>query len=327
MLSLIVNGFVLAVIAMLTAATLMKFREVREAARWPKTAGRIVESRAEARSVVTHIEPGGPLDSAKRRGRANTEIRNFAAIAVDYAVGGRHYTGTRVSIRADLGNADVAETLARYPSGKKIDVFYDPADPSRSVLERDPPEGSFQFMVLLIAFLVVADIVVNLNVGPVAGFLTGLVPVRRFAGAAVFLGIMGIFVLLFAATLWRQVAAGRSWRTVEAEIIDPSTHPELLLSIDRSKLWTVYQYKVDGNVYTSDSSGFAEAMRGYFGKTYFGLTPVLRADPRAGQKITVYVDPANPARSVRNRGYGNVACLGIVAAGLLAAAVYLGGFA
>jgi hypothetical protein len=328
MLLLIVNGFVFAVIAMLTVGTLTKYREVREVARWPKTSGRIVKSSSESRSIVTHIEPGGRHDSSEWRSRTNTEVRNFAAIVFDYSIGGRRHTGTRVGIRADPGNAGVAETLARYPVGKKVDVFYDPAQPSRSVLERDLPEGAFQFMVLLIVFLVGADIIVNMNVGPAAGLLADLIPVKRFAGAAVSLGVMGVIFLLFAAMQWRRVAEGASWRTVEAEIIDPSGHPELLLGIDRSGSWTVYQYKVDGIVYSSDCSSFAEVVRGYFGKAYFGLTlPVQRADPRAGQKITVYVDPTNPARSVRNRGYGNVAYLVIVAVGLLGAAAYLGGFA
>jgi hypothetical protein len=328
MLTLIINGFVVAVIVMLTAGTVMKRREVRETARWPKTSGRIVKSASEARSVVTHIEPGGHSDSSQRRSRANTEVRNFAAVAFDYSVGGRYYTGTRISVRDDPGNIGVAETKARYPVGKTVDVFYDPKDPIRSVLERDFPENAFRFMVLLIIFLVAADVLVNLSVGPAAGFLTSLVPAKRFAGAAVSLGFMGVFFLLFAAVLWRQVAEGSSWRAVEAEIIDPSSHPELLLGIDRSDSWTVYRYEVDGTAYIGDSSGFADVVKGYFGKTYAGLTPSpRRADPRAGEKIAVYVDPMNPARSVRNRGLGKVVLLVIVAAGLLGAALHLGGFA
>src|SRR5689334_19970893 len=133
MLSLIINGIVVAVIAMLTAGTLMKFREVREVARWPKTSGVIVKSGAKSRSIVTHIEPGGHDDSSQRRGRADTEVRNFAAVNYDYRVGDRYYIGTRIGIRDDPGNGAVAETLARYPAGKKIDVFYDPEHPNRSV--------------------------------------------------------------------------------------------------------------------------------------------------------------------------------------------------
>jgi len=50
---------------------------------------------------------------------------------------------TRVSIAADPGNTGVAETLARYPAGKKADVYYDPANPGRSVLEPGMPERRF----------------------------------------------------------------------------------------------------------------------------------------------------------------------------------------
>ncbi len=327
MLSLMLNGFALAVIAMLTAATLTKFRDVRQAARWPKTAGRIVKSRTEARTIVSNITPGAPSGPGGRRGSATAGIRNFAAIAFDYTVDGKHHTGTRVSVGDDTGNTSVAETLARYPMGKKVDVFYDPANPGRSVLERSLPEGAFEFMVLLIVFLAVVDIAMNLSIGPVADFVTGLIPVKRFAGMSAFLGLMGIFVLLFAVTLQRQIAATATWRPVEAKIIDPGNHPELAAGLDRPKLWTVYQYEIGGTVYTSDNAGSGEAARGYFGKTFFGLTPPMRPDPRAGQTITIYADPANPARCVRSRGYGGFILLALAASVLFGAAVYLGVFA
>jgi hypothetical protein len=67
---------------------------------------------------VSNITPGAPSGSGGRRSSATAGIRNFAAIAFDYTVDGKHHTGTRVSVGADTGNTSVAETLARYPMGK-----------------------------------------------------------------------------------------------------------------------------------------------------------------------------------------------------------------
>ena len=54
---------------------------------------------------------------------------------------GQKLRNNRVSIGEDLGNFEVAETIARYPVGKIVTVYYNPRKPGEAVLERDPPKG------------------------------------------------------------------------------------------------------------------------------------------------------------------------------------------
>lgn len=83
------------------------------------------------------------LDFAKRRGalgRKVAEIRNIPAITFEYKVGGKTFHGSRYSAKENLGNFEVNETLAQFPTGADVTVFYNPADPSKVVIERTLPE-------------------------------------------------------------------------------------------------------------------------------------------------------------------------------------------
>ena len=64
-------------------------------------------------------------------------MRKFAQIVYEFTVAGPKYRGSRVSIGEDLGNFEVAETLAKYPQGKVVTVFYNPSKRTEAVLERE----------------------------------------------------------------------------------------------------------------------------------------------------------------------------------------------
>ncbi len=89
------------------------------AATWPSVEGRITAS-----EVLT------------RRDEGELEYRPHVAYA--YAVGGRAYAGDRVRFGLTRYGLDPAKRLcARYAVGNAVQVYYDPTDPSHSVLERD----------------------------------------------------------------------------------------------------------------------------------------------------------------------------------------------
>jgi hypothetical protein len=54
-----------------------------------------------------------------------------------YRVGERNYHGARVAFGPAVagGRALAVQTCARYPAGSTVTVYYDPANPSSSVLE------------------------------------------------------------------------------------------------------------------------------------------------------------------------------------------------
>ena len=113
--------FLLAVPFLLVAAIVIKLREVRRAAKWPKGSARILSA-----ELVDTSHNG----------------RNVKLPRVDYEFSVRFdkFRGQRISIGEIMPGSVQAETaLTRYPVGASVPVFYDPKDPNTSVLERDVP--------------------------------------------------------------------------------------------------------------------------------------------------------------------------------------------
>ena len=93
---------------------------------------------------------GGGLRSRGARDQVSTataksgyrnEQRNYANIIYEYSVAGQKLRNNRVSIGEDRGNFEVAETIAKYPVGAIVTVYYNPLHPKEAVLERDLPKG------------------------------------------------------------------------------------------------------------------------------------------------------------------------------------------
>src|SRR3954466_5164854 len=123
----------LAPLGLLLGVAVYKSMQVRAAKEWPSAAGKVVVSRAEVRE--TRI-----IDSDREDGY-RTEQRNFAKIIYEYSVSGQKLRNDRVSIGEDLGNFQVSETIAKYPVGAIVMVYYNPLHPKEAVLERDLPKG------------------------------------------------------------------------------------------------------------------------------------------------------------------------------------------
>ena len=128
-----VYAMLLAPLGLLLAVAVYKSLQVRAAREWPSAAGKVVVSKTEVRKVKL-------IDSDRAEGH-RFEERNFADIVYEYSVAGRKLRNNRVSIGEDLGNFEVAETIAKYPVGAVVTVYYNPLHPDQAVLERDLPKG------------------------------------------------------------------------------------------------------------------------------------------------------------------------------------------
>ncbi len=128
-----VYAMLLAPLGLILVAAVYKTWQVRAARAWPSTPGKVVISKPELRDVTV-------MDSARADGR-KVEQRNFANIVYEYSVAGKKLRNDRVSIGEDLGNFQVAETIAKYPAGHIVMVYYNPLHPQQAVLERDLPKG------------------------------------------------------------------------------------------------------------------------------------------------------------------------------------------
>lgn len=90
---------------------------------WPKTAGEITHS-----SVST---------SRSRSNGKNKTLYSFD-VTYNYQVKGEKFTSSNVFFGGDASSSDSSgayQITRRYPTGAKVDVFYDPKNPGSAVLE------------------------------------------------------------------------------------------------------------------------------------------------------------------------------------------------
>lgn len=104
---------------------------------WPSVQGKIITS-----EVVSW------LDTSRRSG---SKITHEAKVSYRYFVKGRGYSSNRVSfdqLGPTAGKEYPREIVDRYPEGKGVKVYYDPADPGVSVLEVGDTRGGFLWIKL-----------------------------------------------------------------------------------------------------------------------------------------------------------------------------------
>jgi hypothetical protein len=128
-----VYAMLLAPLALIQLAAIYQSLLVRAAREWLPTPGKVVVSASQVREVSF-------LDDS-RENNHRFEPRNFANIVYEYSVNGEKLTNNRVSIGEDRGDFEVAETIARYPVGTAVTVYYNSRHPQEAVLERDTPKG------------------------------------------------------------------------------------------------------------------------------------------------------------------------------------------
>ena len=145
-----VYAMLLAPLGLILVAAIYKTLQVRAAREWPSTPGRVVISTSELRDVKV-------LDSEREGGR-KLEQRNFANIVYEYSVSGQKLRNNRVSIGEDRGNFQVAETIAKYPVGAIVTVYYNSRHPREAVLERDLPQGLWGCLGIATAIAVVVRV-------------------------------------------------------------------------------------------------------------------------------------------------------------------------
>jgi hypothetical protein len=274
-------------------AVAYKLVEVRRARSWPSTPGRVVASGTEALPVPS----GGPRST-------DTELRNFARVEYVYTVGGREYRCDRVSIGENTGNFEVPETSARYPVGKAVTVYYDPANPEQAVLERELPSGVGRGLAIFVG------LIAALVGGGVLGYywLLGVVQsaIGNPARAPFVTACLGFAVVaaMMALAFNRYALQTRRWPRVPGQIESASVKAFQERKDDGPGWRThyrpeiVYSYVVEGVRYTGD-----KASRGVQSSSTMEAPARRRAARYApGSTVPVYYNPENPAESVLNPG-------------------------
>jgi hypothetical protein len=153
--------FLLAVAAFMAFASRRQLRTSQlnaklqaESANWPSAPGQITDVRIDVtRGVVSTGNSITPTQSYQPK------------VAYLYAVGGRQYRGARINFKVLNFTFEnrAKKSIKNYKVGAAVPVFYDPADPQVSVLDRDSKPRAVDISTMF--FFVLSVVVGLLGVG------------------------------------------------------------------------------------------------------------------------------------------------------------------
>ena len=312
-----VYAMLLAPLGLLLVAAAYKSLQVRAAREWPSAAGKVVVSKTEVRKVKV-------IDSDRAEGH-RFEERNFADIVYEYSVAGRKLRNNRVSIGEDLGNFEVAETIAKYPVGAVVTVYYNPLHPDQAVLERDLPKSLWGC--LGIGTAIVLAIVFGSAIGlhAITEFVTTRIPQQGNAAAAVAFSAFGTVIALFALVLHRQALLAMKWPVVTGTIkLSDIEQYRAARQDDGSGTRVMYQrrvsytYQYNNITYTNAHATLASSVA----STSSWLVRKSTTDYKDGASVKVWVNPDNPSQATLEPRAGFVWVLWLAVAAILGVAYY-----
>lgn len=298
-----VYAMLLAPLGLLLVAAVVKTWQVREARNWPQAPGKVVTSVAEVREVRVS-------DSDREEGY-RLEKRNFANVTYEYAIGGRKLRCNRISIGEDLGNFEVAEKLAKYPSGSIVTVYYNPRHPDQAVLERDLPKGLWGC--LGIGTAIVLGIVFGSAFGlnQTYAWLAHHSARPDLAGLVVGFGAFGLVIALMGWAVRRQASMASRWPVVRGTIklsgiehYHEASEPGERRGTEMVGKRVTYTYRYQNVSYTNECARVATG-------TQSGSDEMLKklmSRYKDGAIVEVRVNPDNPAEATLDaRGAGRIA--------------------
>lgn len=272
-------------------AGISKYRETRRARNWVAVVGRVTESKVRSirdRSSDTQAYTSTPL------------------VVYEYYVEGTKYRGTKINFADKISGDDVAPTLKKYPEGKTVQVYYNPANPNEAVLEHGFPKWLFVG--------VAAIILVILGLGVAAPFIfdfasrgvEGFAPNADNAAPATLTCAMGIFALLIALAMQNQVRLTRNWQSTTGKILDTSVQGRD--SWDAQGRYTrlynsevVYSFEVEKQQYISDRVALGGTVRSSVNRGVPGEVKSILGRYQKGASVKVYYNPKNPTECALER--------------------------
>ena len=283
----------LAPVGLIVFAAIYKYLEVRAASDWPSAPGKVVISKSEVRKVKV-------IDSEREAGH-RFEDRNFANVTYEYSVAGQTYRNNRVTIGEDRGNFDVAETIARYPVGNAVTVYYNPNKRGEAVLERDVPQGMWGCIGWMVAIAVVLVFGSAIGLHKITDFVSTKLAKPEMSGMTVALGAFGAAIALFALMFQRQASLAKKWPVVQGKIRTSGLEefraaPEEGRSHGTTKFQSkvLYSYRYNNIDYTSSQASYDGQVSS---TSRWMMERVAKKYPN-GKSVDVHVNPENPSQAV-----------------------------
>ena len=287
----------LAPLGLLLGAAAYKTLQVRAAREWPSVPGKVVASHAQVRETRV-------IDSDRENGY-RTEQRNYANIVYEYSVAGKTLRNNRVSIGEDRGNLGVSETIAKYPVGAVVTVYYNPLHPKEAVLERDLPKGLWGCLGIgtAITLAIVFGSAIGLNT--LSEFISTKLVHPTASPLVIAFGALGAVIALFALVMQKQARLAKKWPVVSGTIkLSGLEQYRAARTDDGRRGQMMYQRKVlftyvyDGNSYTGTHATLASNVA----SSSDWLTRKLTPPYQDGASVKVWVNPANPSEATLNPG-------------------------
>jgi hypothetical protein len=288
----------LAPLLLVLGAAAYKTLEVRAAREWPQVVGKVVVSETEVRETRV-------IDSDREDGYRN-EQRNYANIVYEYSVAGQKLRNNRVSIGEDRGNYAVAETIAKYPVGAIVTVYYNPLHPKEAVLERDLPRGLWGCLGIgtVIVLAIVFGSAFGLN--KLSALVSAHLADPNVSPLVIAFGAFGCVIALFALALGKQASLAKNWPVVTGTIKLSGIEQYRAASTNRTRGQVMYQRKVsytysyNGNSYTSMHASLASNVAASSGWLVSKFTRTYQD----GAAVKVWVNPDNPSEATLEPGIG-----------------------
>lgn len=299
------------VVGALILAVVVKMREVRGAQSWRTTTGRVTRSEVRAQ---------------KRRDMDDRErTRSVPSVGYEYTVNGKRFSGDRISLAEIIPESDIESTLDRYPVGKEVTVYYNPADPRQSVLERDLPVDFGKGLTGAFVVLGGGAVLVLLTLAKVPDLLAPLLPNPENAQFVTLSAGLGLFLLLFGFAKERQALATQAWTSTQGTVVtsEVRSFTKWEDGVQRT-LYTpgiTYRFTVNGREYISDRYSLGA-------ETGWGASRLVEKKVEkypAGSPVAVYFNPKAPTESVLDRRLTGGWLIWAMAFGLLVLALVSAG--
>jgi hypothetical protein len=315
-----VCAMLLAPLALILFAAIYKSLQVRAASDWPSTPGKVVISNSQVRQIRV-------IDRDREDG-FRFEPRNFANIVYEYSVSGQTLSNNRVSIDEDRGDFGVAETIARYPVGTLVTVYYNSRHPRDAVLERDTPKGWWGCLGIGLAIALGIIFVSIFGLNQLTEFIATRLVHPKLSPMVVFLGIFGSVIALFALAMRRGMSLAKTWPVVSGTIrmsdveqyrAAPTKNHARGPVMFRRQVSFAYSYNnvAYSRVEASLATG-VNSTSGWFARKF-------TAAYQDGASVKVYVNPANPSEATLNprSGVWLIWILWLIAIGFGTASYYV----